>query len=229
VLTNGFTFDNLAASFIVLGVMLLVAFPFHEFAHALAAYRLGDSTARLFGRLTLDPRAHFDPMGGLMLIVSVLFLGFGFGWAKPTPVNPRNLEGGRWGEAIVAAAGPASNLLLAIAGAIPLRYIAATGMDIPILTVALAFFVEINLILMVFNFIPIPPLDGSKVLFAFLNPQTAWRVRPVLEQYGFVILLVAILFPIFQGQTLIGLIFQGVLNPLFEVLTGQPFGYFLGA
>jgi Zn-dependent protease len=222
VLTNGFTAETLIASLVVLAIMLLVAFPIHEFAHALAAYRLGDSTARLFGRLTLDPRAHFDPLGGLMLAISFLFLGFGFGWAKPTPVNPRNLRGGRWGEAMVAAAGPASNLVLAIAGSIPLRYMLATGMDVPLLEEIFALFVEINLILMIFNFLPIPPLDGSKVLYAFLDPATAWRVRPVLEQYGTVILLIAILFPLFGGQTLVGLIFDSVLSPLFGLLTGLP-------
>src|SRR5712671_6942436 len=112
----------------LLAVMLLVAFPIHEFSHALAAYRLGDGTARLMGRLTLDPRAHFDPTGGLLLVISVMFTGFGFGWAKPTPYNPMNLQGGRWGEAIVAAAGPISNLVLAIAASIPLRYIDISGM-----------------------------------------------------------------------------------------------------
>lgn len=222
-LTNGFTPDIVIASIVVLAVMLLVAFPIHEFAHALTAYRLGDSTARLFGRLTLDPRAHFDPMGGLMLAVSVLFLGFGFGWAKPTPVNPRNLRYGQWGEAIVAAAGPLSNFILAVAGSIPLRYIDATGMDVPLLELILELFVEINLVLMIFNFLPIPPLDGSKVLYAFLDPQTAWRVRPMLEQYGTVILLIAILFPLFNGQTLVGLVFSVVLEPLFTLLTGIGF------
>lgn len=219
-LTNGVTLDNLIASFLLLGVMLLVAFPFHEFAHALAAYRLGDSTARLFGRLTLDPRAHFDPMGGLMLIMSVLFFGFGFGWAKPTPVNPRNLRNGQWGEAIVAAAGPLSNLVLAIAGAIPLRYMVATGLDVPILGLVLFYFVQINLVLMVFNLLPIPPLDGSKVLYAFMDPQTAWRVRPVLEQYGTIILFAAILLPLFGGQTLLVLVYRSILAPLFTLLTG---------
>jgi Zn-dependent protease len=220
VLTSGFTTETLLASILVLAVMLLVAFPIHEFSHALAAYRLGDSTARLFGRLTLDPRAHFDPMGGLMLIVSVLFLGFGFGWAKPTPVNPRNLRGGQWGEAIVAVAGPLSNLVLAVAGSIPLRYIVATGMNVRILELGLAFFVQINLVLMLFNLLPIPPLDGSKVLYAFLDPATAWRVRPVLEQYGTLILLVAILFPIFGGNTLLGVVYDSILAPLFTLLTG---------
>jgi Zn-dependent protease len=220
VLSYGITPELLLALGIVLAVMLLVAFPFHEFAHALAAYRLGDSTARLFGRLTLDPRVHFDPVGGIMLIVSVLFFGFGFGWAKPTPVNPLNLRGGRWGEAIVSAAGPLSNLVLAIAGALPLRYIFATGMDIPVLELALELFVQINLILMVFNLIPVPPLDGSKVLFAFMDPRTAWRVRPVLEQYGMLILFALVLFPIFRGESLLGVIYGAILDPLFHLLTG---------
>lgn len=215
------TIQELIVKAAVLAVMLLVAFPIHEFSHALAAYRLGDGTAKLMGRLTLDPRAHFDPMGGLLLAATVLLTGFGFGWAKPTPYNPRNLQGGRWGEAIVAAAGPISNLVLAIAAAIPLRYILATGLDTGPLAQFLDFFVLINLILMVFNLIPIPPLDGSKVLFAFLNPRTAWQVRPVLEQYGFVILIAAMFLPIFGGNTLIGVVFDGLLLPLERILVGQ--------
>jgi Zn-dependent protease len=206
---------------IVIAVMLLVAFPIHEFAHALAAFRLGDGTARLMGRLTLDPRAHFDPTGGVLLAITVLFTPFGFGWAKPTPYNPMNLQGGRWGEAIVAAAGPISNLVLAIAAAIPLRYIDAVGMSIPMLGEFLDFFVTINLVLMVFNLIPIPPLDGSKVLFAFMEPRTVWRVRPVLEQYGLLILLAAMLLPVFGGRTVIDLVFLELLSPLQHLLTGR--------
>ncbi len=212
--------QDLLIKAVVVLVMLGIAFPIHEFAHALAAYRLGDGTAKLMGRLTLDPRAHFDPMGGLLLAVSVMLLGFGFGWAKPTPYNPRNLQGGRWGEAIVSAAGPISNLVLAIGGAIPLRFINATGMDAGLVTPFLSFFVTINLVLMLFNLIPIPPLDGSKVLFAFLNPRTAWQVRPVLEQYGFVILIGAMFLPIFGGQTLIGIVFSELLLPLERLLVG---------
>jgi Zn-dependent protease len=186
--------DELLAALIVVAIMLLVGFPVHEFSHALAAYRLGDSTARFMGRLSLNPVVHFDPLGGILLAIT--FIGsqgtFGFGWAKPTPVNPRNLEGGRYGEAIVAAAGPISNLVLAIAAAIPLRYILSNVAlldQIPTLLLQVLYlFVVINLVLMIFNLFPIPPLDGSKVLFAFLPPQVAWRWRPVLEQYGFILL-----------------------------------------
>ena len=186
--------DELLAALIVVAIMLLVGFPVHEFSHALAAYRLGDSTARFMGRLSLNPIVHFDPLGGILLAIT--FIGsqgtFGFGWAKPTPVNPRNLEGGRYGEAMVAAAGPISNLVLAIAAAIPLRYVLSnlTLVDqIPTLLLQVLYlFIVINLVLMIFNLFPIPPLDGSKVLFAFLPPQVAWRWRPVLEQYGFILL-----------------------------------------
>ena len=143
--------DELLAALIVVAIMLLVGFPVHEFSHALAAYRLGDSTARFMGRLSLNPIVHFDPLGGILLAIT--FIGsqgtFGFGWAKPTPVNPRNLEGGRWGEAIVAAAGPLSNLVLATAAAIPLRYILSnpTLIDqIPTLALQVLYlFVVINL------------------------------------------------------------------------------------
>jgi Zn-dependent protease len=211
--------DRLFVVAIVLAVMLLVAFPVHEFAHALAATRLGDSTPRLMGRLTLDPRAHFDPAGAIILAVSMI-AGFGIGWAKPTPYNPMNLQGGRWGEAIIAVAGPISNLVIAIAAAIPLRYINATGMDVPFLAGVLQLLVVINLLLMVFNLIPIPPLDGSKVLYAFLDPRTGWQVRATLEQYGLLILLAAMFLPIFGGNTLIGIIVNEILSPLIRLLTG---------
>jgi Zn-dependent protease len=214
--------DELAVAFILIAVFLLVALPIHEFSHALAAYRLGDSTARLFGRLTLNPVAHFDPVGGTLLAFTILLSGGGFGWAKPTPVNPRNLAGGRWGEAIVAAAGPISNLVLAVAGAIPLRYIEASGMAVPrMVELALLYFVYINLLLMIFNFIPVPPLDGGAVLFAFLPPDVSWRLRPMLAQYGLLILILLI-FPIFGGTSVLGEVLHIVLNPLFELLTGVP-------
>jgi len=210
-------FDPTLEAFIAVGIIILVAFPIHEFAHALAAFQLGDSTARLFGRLTIDPRAHIDPIGAILLLLA------GFGWAKPTPVNPFNLRGGRSGEALVAAAGPLSNLILAAAAALPLRYIVASGMEIPsVIHNTLVILVSLNLLLMVFNLIPIPPLDGSKVLFAALDRETEYRIRPVLEQYGFLILLAAVFLPILPGgQTLVGAVVGEVLDPLYELLVGE--------
>ncbi len=215
--------EELLASIIVVAIMLLVGFPVHEFAHALAAYRLGDSTARFMGRLTLNPIVHFDPLGGILLAVTLISgSGFAFGWAKPTPVNPNNLEGGRRGEAIVAAAGPLSNLVLAVAAALPLRFILANPSladQIPFIVIyILLIFVNINIVLMVFNLFPIPPLDGSKVLFAFLPPQVAWRWRPVLEQYGFILLLIVFFLP--PGGSIGGRILIPIIDAFVSVLVG---------
>ena len=219
--------ERILPAAIVVAIMLLVGFPVHEFAHALAAYRLGDGTAKLFGRLTVNPIAHFDPLGGVLLAVT--FIGsaasggaFGFGWAKPTPVNPMNLLYGRRGEAIVAAAGPISNLILAAAAAIPLRYLDGQPdltAQIPMLGNILALFVYINIVLMVFNLIPIPPLDGSKVLFAFLDRRTEYQIRPILEQYGFLILLAVFFLP--PGGSIGGRLLFPVLDAIFDFLVGR--------
>ena len=215
--------DDILPRVIVVAIMLLVGFPVHEFAHALAAFRLGDSTAKHFGRLTLNPIAHFDPLGGLLLAVSFIGAGFGFGWAKPTPVNPINLAGGRRGEALVAAAGPLSNLVLAALAALPLRYIRANPelqLQIPSMVIQiLTLFILINLVLMVFNLLPIPPLDGSKVLFAFLPPQLAWQWRPILEQYGFVLLLLLFFVP--PGNSIGGRILLPIIDAFYFLLVGR--------
>lgn len=205
---------------IALALILLVALPFHEFSHALAAYRLGDPTAKFMGRLTLNPLAHLDPLGALLIVVA------GFGWAKPTPYNPLNIQGGNRGEALIAFAGPISNLVLAIAGSVPLRFIVETGADVPqVIPQTLLLFVVLNVALMIFNLIPIPPLDGSKVLFSFMDRRTEYRWRPVLEQYGILILLAAMLIPIFPGsQTLIDVVFDQVAWPLIGLLTGLRLG-----
>ena len=218
--------NDIIPAAIVVAIMLLVGLPVHEFSHALAAFRLGDGTAKLFGRLTLNPVAHFDPVGGTLLALT--FIGsaasggaIGFGWAKPTPVNPLNLEGGRRGEALVAAAGPLSNLVLAAAAAIPLRYMIANPTlieQVPLLADILFYFVQINLLLMIFNFIPIPPLDGSKVLFAFMDRRTEYQIRPFLEQYGFFILLALLFLP--PGNSIGGRIIFPILDGLTNVLVG---------
>ena len=206
--------------------MLLIGLPVHEFSHALTAYRLGDGTAKMFGRLTLNPIAHFDQVGGTLLALTFIGSAFsggaiGFGWAKPTPVNPMNLEGGRRGEALVAAAGPLSNFILAAAAAIPLRFVISNpGLAGPqdIVYNVLYLFVQINLLLMIFNFIPVPPLDGSKVLFAFMDRRTEYQVRPFLEQYGFFILLAVLFLPF--GNSIGSRIILPIVDALFSFLVG---------
>ncbi len=206
--------------------MLLVGLPVHEFSHAFSAFRLGDGTAKMFGRLTLNPIAHFDPVGGTLLALT--FIGsaatgtpIGFGWAKPTPVNPLNLEGGHRGEAIVSGAGPISNLVLAAAAAIPLRYLIANPdllAQVDLLGTVLYLFVQINILLMIFNLIPIPPLDGSKVMFAFMDRRTEYQIRPFLEQYGFLILIALLFLP--PGNSIGSRILIPILDAFTNLLVG---------
>jgi Zn-dependent protease len=216
--------EDAIAAFIVIGVLLLVAFPIHEFAHAYAAWRLGDGTARLFGRLTLNPAAHFDPAGGLILVLSIILSGgsFGFGWAKPTPVNPANLRGGRRSDALVALAGPLSNLILAAVAALVMRLTGAAGHAPGTMIEQVLFtFFSINLALMIFNLIPIPPLDGSHVLFAALDPRTSWQAQAFLARYGTIILMAAIFLPILPpGRTVIEVVFNVIGRPIAQVLLG---------
>ncbi len=209
------------ATIIIIAAFLLFAFPIHEFCHALAAYRLGDSTAKYYGRLTLNPIVHFDPIGGGLLALTALFGGFIFGLAKPTPVNPMNLQGGHRGEALVALAGPASNAVMAVAAAIPLRFMLGSTLDVPfVILQSLYLFVYVNVILAIFNLVPIPPLDGSKLLFGVLDPQTAYRLRPVLEQYGIFIFIVLIL-PLFNGESILSMTVGRFAVAIVRLLVGQ--------
>jgi Zn-dependent protease len=164
----------------------------HEIAHGVAALLLGDETAKNQGRLTLNPIPHIDPLG--TIIVPLLLLlspaRMLFGWAKPVPFNPYNLKNQRWGPSIVGVAGPLTNLTIAVIFALFIRFIPGISEDLEIF---LGIIVIANIILGVFNLLPIPPLDGSKVLFAILPP-SMMGVQNVLERYGFMILLFFIFF-----------------------------------
>jgi Zn-dependent protease len=186
---------------------LIFAMVFHEYAHGWVANHYGDSTARLDGRLTLDPRAHIDPFGTILLPLLCLFFspGFFIGYARPVPVIPWNLRNPRRDMALVAAAGPGMNLLLAVASAVILSVIFAvdpsvvnslrdSGMRRDLLGMILVplvwmciFSVQINLVLMVFNLIPIPPLDGGRILVSLLPPRQAETLSR-LEPYGMLII-----------------------------------------
>jgi Zn-dependent protease len=203
--------SQLVSGLLAAGIIILLSFPVHEFSHAWTANMLGDATARWQGRLTLDPRVHFDPLGGLLLIISTIG-GLIIGWAKPTPVNPYNLRYGRRGEALVAASGPISNLLMAILAAVPVRLIWADpslvltlqGSFVAGLLYNILFmFVVINALLAVFNLLPIPPLDGWKIVGGLVSARLAYQMRQV-EQYGFIVLVLII---IVGGRTLGPLLF----------------------
>jgi Zn-dependent protease len=177
------------ATLIARAVVLLVAFTIHELAHAITADRMGDPTPRGMGRITLNPLKHLDPFGTIVLLIS------GFGWAKPVMVNPNRLKGNpRTSMAIVAAAGPASNIVMALLFAVPfwlgmVQFMPfSTNEMLPTLDFLMSQFVWLNVVLAIFNLIPIPPLDGYKILMGILPPDISYQLRP-LEQYGFMILI----------------------------------------
>ncbi len=185
---NGLASGDLAlilSALIILVLLLGVAFPVHELAHAAAARYLGDDTAEQLGRITLNPLAHLDPWGTLLFALT------GFGWAKPVPVNHYRLRGDpRWSFALVALAGPASNLLLAVLFAALFRSfsaIAEPGFISGVAQIALFVAVQLNIFLALFNLIPVPPLDGSRLLAALL-PARGQIWMDQLERYGFLIL-----------------------------------------
>lgn len=166
----------------------------HEVSHGYAALALGDPTAQIEGRLTLNPLKHLDPFGSVILPLMLALLpgGLIFGWARPVPYNPYNLRNRRWGELWVAAAGPLSNIAIALVFGTLIRFSPALGLPEAFVEVSF-FIVLINLVLAVFNLVPIPPLDGSKILFALLPEQYA-RFRETLERAGFLLVIVFIFF-----------------------------------
>ncbi|MFH1430568.1 MAG: site-2 protease family protein [Candidatus Uhrbacteria bacterium] len=179
---------------------ILVALSIHECAHAATSYVLGDHTAQQAGRLTLRPFAHVDPMGFFMLLL------VGFGWGKPVPFDPQQLHNRRWGPALVALAGPASNLLGAIASAFVLfvidRFTGLLANNLLVLFVAFSF--QLHIVLMLFNLIPIPPLDGSKLLFSIMDHSKYDGARFFLQTRGPLILIGLIVVDSMLGGVIIG-------------------------
>lgn len=194
--------DDFSALLIRIAVLIL-SVVVHEVSHGLAAYALGDSTAKYMGRLTINPVRHLDFWGSLVVpLISWKFGGFLFGWAKPVPYNPYNLRDQKYGPAIVGFAGPASNLLLALVGALALRLLplslslsgdVSAALALQRIGEVLSTIVITNIGLAVFNLVPIPPLDGSKLLFALLPYRYAY-LQGILEQYGFVLLALFLLY-----------------------------------
>lgn len=171
-------------------VAMLIVIPFHESAHALISWKLGDSTAKDMGRLSMNPLRHFDPLGALCMLVG------GVGWAKPVSINPYNYKNPKVGMALSAAVGPASNLLLAWVSMIlyKLCWYSRLGDAVPVLTMFLYYMVAMNLSLAVFNLLPVPPFDGSRIALLFL-PQRLYFRAMKYERY----IMLAVLALVFLG------------------------------
>jgi len=186
-------------------VILIMSVVIHEFAHGWMAFYLGDPTARDYGRLTLNPIKHLDFFGSFMLPLFLVLIRspFVLGWAKPVPYNPRNLRDQKYGSAKVAVAGPTANILIALVFGLALRFLPEQILVSTGIGQIFALIVFLNILLAVFNLVPIPPLDGSKLLFAFL-PASWDKARIFLEQYGTFILL---FFIFFAFQWIIPLVF----------------------
>ena len=190
-----------------IAVALIVGITFHEFSHAYVADVLGDHRPRALGRVSLNPVNHIDPVGALFFLIA------GFGWGKPVPVNIGALRPGRIGMAIVSAAGPLANVLVAVAAAIVHRVLDIAGVG-GITTQIFEAIVFFNLLLAIFNLIPIPPLDGYNALLAFLSPRNAMALQRYAP-YGIIVLLLLVFLPNSPLRLLLGL-----ARPLTQALTG---------
>ncbi len=192
--------------------VLILSVVIHEVSHGYMALRLGDPTAKYAGRLTLNPLKHIDPIGSVLVPIVTTFMGIAFGWAKPVPYNPDNFRqtplNRRWGEAIVALAGPFSNIAIALVFALLAHYIPT-----PEIIALCSLIVLVNITLAIFNLVPVPPLDGSKVLFALI-PAQYFEIRSWLERNQLVL---ALFFILFLWQ-----FFEPIVFRLFTLLMGVP-------
>ena len=201
-------FNNLEPQIIILLIPALVfSLSFHEFAHAWMAYRLGDNTAARLGRLTLNPMSHLDPVGSLALLL------MGFGWAKPVPVDSGFLENPKQDMVKVAAAGPISNIILAVVAALVLRLLFSTDILTDNIKTFLIIFMQINITLAVFNLLPISPLDGSQILAPFLEkyfgPDVVWKMQVYGPRFLFFIIIFSMVTDIH--------IFSFIINPILNL------------
>jgi Zn-dependent protease len=205
----------------------VVAITVHEASHALAADRLGDPTPRLMGRLSLNPLVHYDPVGTTLLFGLVILRAFGFpvipfGWAKPVMFDPYNLANPRRDSAIISFAGPLSNIALATFLAIVLRIASIPFSPVHFLIGILEPFILLNVVLGLFNLVPIHPLDGGKILVGLLPKKEAYQLDRFMGQYGLIILFILI-FPLFGGQPLLFTILGPILNIVLALLIpGSP-------
>lgn len=194
-------------------IVLIFSAVIHEYMHGWVADRLGDPTAKNLGRLTLNPIKHLDWFGSFLLplVMLVSRMPFVFGWAKPVPYNPYNLRDKKWGGAKVALAGPLANFVVAIFFALVFRFMPFVSLTFNGLIAAIIY---INLVLMIFNLVPLPPLDGSKVLAPFLSPR--WQEKYLnLERFGFIFVILFVMLGF-------GLIMP-IINWLFALLAGASF------
>ena len=198
--------------------LLVPAIVIHEVSHGWAAYALGDTTAKDKGRLSLNPVRHIDPWGTILLpLLMVAVLGFGFGYAKPVPINPYRFKDYRRGMFLTAIAGPASNLVLAALSGVLFQVVGGAGL----IGQLLYFFALMNLVLMFFNLIPLPPLDGSRVLPLFLSDRALESYHSI-ERYGFLIIIAALwLLPSYFNVDPLGWYFGVTVDPLL--------GFFIGS
>lgn len=204
-------------------VIVLISITIHEFSHGMSAYMLGDDTAKRAGRLTLNPIKHLDPLGALMLLIVKI------GWAKPVPINPYNFKDQKIGTALTAAAGPASNFVMAIIAALIFRLFfyfsmssvsTGSGFFIYISMFTLQFTVIINLALGLFNLIPIPPLDGSKIISGFLSDDMYFKWMQWERQGAYLLMIIFAISFIFRIP-LIGTIIYPPLNFFSQLLIGR--------
>jgi len=214
-----YLFSNPFYNIFIWIVSLLTAISIHEFAHAWMSDHLGDPTARISGRVTLNPLAHLDPFGSVLLPLTLLIIRSPliFGWGKPVPFDPYNLRHPRRDAALISFAGPAANLILAFFLAIIIRlgYL-SLGSQAQLLTTILTPFITISIILAIFNLIPVHPLDGGKILIGLLPEGIAYSWDEFLKKWGFFIILFLI-FPFF-GFSLVAVIISPIINFLLSLL-----------